>query len=74
MRVSCAPATAPWLEGFIKTPDRMLAQNDPTATALFAKYKQVVMPNLRLGDGDVAALMKYIDAHSVARLPSGRVR
>jgi protein SCO1 len=63
-----------WLEGFIKTPDRMLAQNDPTATALFAKYRRVAMPNLRLGDGDVAALVKYIETHSVARLPSRTVR
>jgi protein SCO1/2 len=55
-----------WIEGFIKSPDKMLAQNDPIATALFAKYKQVVMPNLRLGDGDIAALMKYIDAQSAA--------
>jgi protein SCO1/2 len=55
-----------WLEGFIKAPDRMLAQNDPIATALFAKYKQVVMPNLRLGDGDVSALVKYIEAQSAA--------
>ncbi|PYR03385.1 MAG: electron transporter SenC, partial [Acidobacteria bacterium] len=55
-----------WIERFIKAPDKMLAQNDPIATALFAKYKQVVMPNLRLGDGDVAALMKYIDEKSAA--------
>ena len=55
-----------WLEGFIKAPDKMLAQKDPIATALFAKYKQVVMPNLRLGDGDVAAIMKYMDAQSAA--------
>jgi protein SCO1/2 len=62
-----------WLEGFIKAPDTMLARNDPTATALFAKYKQVVMPNLRLGDGDVAALMKYIDAQSAAsHAPRGK--
>jgi hypothetical protein len=40
------------------------AQNDPIATALFANYKHVVMPNLRLGDGGVAALMEYIEAHS----------
>jgi protein SCO1/2 len=63
-----------WLEGFIKTPDRMLAQNDPAATALLAKYKQVVMPNLRLGDGDVAALVKYLEAHSAARRPGPTVR
>ena len=55
-----------WLEGFIKAPDKMLAQNDPIATSLFAKYRQVVMPNLRLGDDDVAALMKYMDAQSAA--------
>jgi len=64
-----------WLEGFIKAPDTMLARNDPTATALFAKYKQVVMPNLRLGDGDVAALMKYIDTRSaVSRAPRRKGR
>jgi protein SCO1/2 len=63
-----------WVEAFIKTPDQMLAQNDPIATALFAKYKQVVMPNLRLGDGDVAALMKYIEAQSAASRGPSRTR
>jgi protein SCO1 len=64
-----------WIEGFIKAPDRMLAGNDPIATSLFAKYRQVVMPNLRLGDGDVAALMKYIDAQSEAsRAPNRKTR
>jgi len=64
-----------WLQAFIKAPDRMLAQNDPIATALFARYKQVVMPNLRLGDGDVAALMKYIDTQSAAsHHPAKRAR
>jgi protein SCO1/2 len=61
-----------WLEAFIKAPDKALAQNDPIATSLFNKYKQVVMPNLRLGDGDVAALMKYIDAQSEASRASNR--
>jgi protein SCO1 len=55
-----------WVERFIKTPDKLLAQNDPIATALFARYKQVVMPNLRLGDGDVDVLLKYIEAESAA--------
>jgi protein SCO1 len=61
-----------WLERFIKTPDQLLAQNDPIATALFAKYQQVVMPNLRLGDGDVAAVLKYIEAQGVHREPRNR--
>jgi protein SCO1/2 len=62
-----------WIEAFIKAPDRLLAQGDPIATVLFAKYKQVIMPNLRLGDGDVAALMKYIDGHS-AVVREGRTK
>jgi protein SCO1/2 len=52
-----------WLSRFIKTPDRMLAEKDATALALMAKYNQVPMPNLLLGDGDVAALIAYLDAH-----------
>ncbi len=64
-----------WLERFIKTPDQLLAQNDPIALALFAKYKQVVMPNLRLGDGDIAAVLKYIEAQSAQRrTPNRKIR
>jgi protein SCO1/2 len=59
-----------WLSRFIKTPDRVLAEQDATALALMAKYKQVPMPNLLLGDGDVAALLAYLDAQSKRR-PGG---
>jgi protein SCO1/2 len=63
-----------WLERFIKTPDEVLAENDPIAIGLLAKYKQV-MPNLRLGDGDVAALMKYMQTESAAiRSSNGTAR
>jgi protein SCO1 len=55
-----------WLARFIKTPERMLAEGDPIAVSLFAKYKNVKMPNLRLGDGDVAALLTYLDAQTAA--------
>lgn len=55
-----------WLERFIKMPNKLLAENDPIASALFIKYNQVVMPNLRLGDGDVAELLKYMEAQSGA--------
>jgi protein SCO1/2 len=40
----------------------VLAANDPIATALFAKYKNVPMPNLRLADDDVTLLLSYLDA------------
>jgi len=56
-----------WLRRFIKTPDVLLAEKDPTAMELFAKYKGVQMPNLRLGDGDVQALIGYLEAQGGLR-------
>jgi protein SCO1/2 len=53
-----------WLTNFIEAPDRMVAERDPIAIALYNKYKQMQMPNLRLGDSDVAALIAYLDAQS----------
>ncbi len=50
-----------WLSRFIQTPDKVLAEKDPIATALFKKYKGVSMPNLRLSKVDAEALIKYID-------------
>src|SRR5262249_20575765 len=49
-----------WLERFIRTPDKVLAEHDATAEALFAKYKQVNMPALGLGAGDVKLLVQYL--------------
>jgi protein SCO1/2 len=45
-----AKREAGWLQRWIKEPDAMLAEQDPLATALFAQYKQLSMPNLRLSD------------------------
>jgi protein SCO1/2 len=53
-----------WLARYIVQPDKVLAEGDPIAQALFAKYKQVRMPNLALSPGDAAALMQYIAAES----------
>jgi hypothetical protein len=39
-----------------------MAQKDPTALALYAQYKQVKMPNLRLSEVDVNHLLGYLDA------------
>ncbi|MFZ6050184.1 SCO family protein [Pseudomonas sp. CR3202] len=50
-----------WLRRFIKAPDQMLEQKDPLALELFARYNQVRMPNLRLGDDDVEALIHYLE-------------
>jgi protein SCO1/2 len=57
-----------WLARFIQAPDRLLAEGDPIAKELFAKYKRVTMPNLRLGEDDVAAIIDYLAAQE----PGGR--
>lgn len=48
-----------WLTRFIATPDKVLAEKDPVATALFEKYKHVIMPNLRVAPVDVQALIDF---------------
>ncbi len=57
-----------WLKRFIAVPDQMLAEKDPLATALFKKYNEVQMPNLRLPEEDVNSLIRYIETLSAERL------
>jgi protein SCO1 len=52
-----------WLERYIREPNKMRAAGDPIALALAAQYK-VVMPNLGVGDRDLAALMDYLSAQA----------
>ncbi|MFQ5435114.1 MAG: SCO family protein [Anaerolineae bacterium] len=49
-----------WLTRWLKEPDKMLAEKDPLAVSLYAKYK-VKMPNMRLHDKDVADLIAYME-------------
>ena len=39
----------------------MLAAKDPIAVALFAKYKNVPMPNLRLSEGEIATVLAFVE-------------
>jgi protein SCO1 len=55
-----------WLERFITVPDKMLAEKDPIATALFKQYKEVRMPNLNMADIDLKNLMKFLESQSEA--------
>jgi protein SCO1 len=55
-----------WLARFISTPDKVLAEKDPIATALFKKYNEVNMPNLRLADVDLNALIDFLERQSAA--------
>jgi protein SCO1/2 len=50
-----------WLKRFIQHPEKVIAEKDATALALFRKYKEVRMPNLRLADGDVETVIKFLE-------------
>jgi protein SCO1/2 len=63
-----------WLARLIQFPDRVLAEGDPIATALREKYRQVNMPNLRLGPEDVAAVVEYLDEQGAAVRPDAPAR
>ncbi len=60
-----------WLERWLAEPDVMLEEEDAIAMELLRRYDGIVMPNLRLGEEDVAALIDYMEAQS--RLASERV-
>jgi protein SCO1/2 len=55
-----------WLARMIQRPDQLLAEKDPVATALFEKYKKVQMPNLRLDDDQLNALIGFLVARTSA--------
>jgi protein SCO1/2 len=61
-----------WLSRYITAPDKMLAEGDPIAVALFEKYQYARMPNLRLSSDEVAAVLSYVDARSRAPREQGR--
>ncbi|HWZ43074.1 MAG TPA: SCO family protein [Candidatus Saccharimonadales bacterium] len=49
-----------WLARIIKSPDQLLKEKDPLATALFEKYKRVQMPNLGLNKEEIDALIGFL--------------
>jgi mono/diheme cytochrome c family protein len=53
-----------WLTRWIAVPDQMVAQGDPIATELFQKYNSIQMPNLNLTEGQVAALIAYLETQA----------
>jgi len=55
-----------WLTRYLAEPERVRAEGDPIATALFERYNNVPMPNLRLSSIEIAALLSYLE-HGAAR-------
>jgi protein SCO1/2 len=58
-----------WLGRYLQEPEKVLAEGDPVAKSLFEKYRQVRMPNLKLGSEDVDVLLSYIKTKSLERQP-----
>lgn len=50
-----------WLARFIADPDRMRAKKDPIAIELYAKYKNMPMPNIGLTKAEVGDLISYLE-------------
>jgi protein SCO1/2 len=55
-----------WLMRIIQTPDLLLDEHDPLATALFTKYKNLRMPNLHLDTEATQLLIGYMAAENAA--------
>jgi len=53
-----------WLTRWLAEPDRMLAEKDPQSIALLAAWNNVPMPNLRLNEVEIEALLAYIEEES----------
>ena len=56
-----------WLFRWLKEPDKVLAEGDPIATELYEAYNEIAMPNLRLEDEEVWAVMEHMEAESRKR-------
>lgn len=53
-----------WLTRWLAEPDMMLAEQDPIAMELYAKYNNMAMPNLRLNQHEVVSLIEYMAIES----------
>jgi protein SCO1/2 len=61
-----------WLRRFITAPDKMNADGDPIAVALRAEYREARMPNLKLNDDDVSAVIDYLSRAGQEASPQRR--
>ena len=53
-----------WLNRWIAAPDQMLEEGDPIAMVLYARYNELPMPNMRLNELDVEAVIGYMTRES----------
>lgn len=55
-----------WLGRIITESDKLIADKDPIALALFKKYKEARMPRLGLPEADVNTLIEYMKTQTVS--------
>jgi protein SCO1/2 len=60
-----------WLSRWIREPDVMLAERDPIAVGLLARYRNLPMPNLSLGEHEVTEIIGYLRAQDEAHTTRG---
>ncbi len=58
---------APWLSRWIREPDRMIAEGDPVAVGMMARYRNLPMPNLGLGEPEIADIITYMRGEEARR-------
>ena len=64
LRGITASRTREWILRMILEPDRLIAERDPIALTLAARYKDLRMPNLGLTHEDATALVAYLETRS----------
>ncbi|MEJ8834912.1 SCO family protein [Ramlibacter sp. AN1133] len=55
-----------WLVRWMKEPDAVLAAKDPIAIGLYEKYNKLAMPNLKLSEADIEAVLSFLEQGSAA--------
>jgi len=55
-----------WLSRMISEPDKLIEEQDPIATALFKKYREIRMPRLNLPEADVNTLIEFMKTQTAS--------
>ncbi len=55
-----------WLSRIITEPDKLIYEQDPIATALFKKYREIRMPRLGLPQEDVNTLIEFMKTQTAS--------
>ena len=53
-----------WLHNFIRSSQSMIQEGEPQAVQLFNEYNQLIMPDQDLTDGQINAILAYVESAS----------